>query len=240
MPRPVVLPSGGWLTECRGYQIDLLSWCPGDTLTATIEPDGVSRGLPHLSRLGETMAKLHLLSDAWERPEKFDRPKWDHDGLLGAAPLWGRFWANPTLDRDDHIALQDFRDRASHRLIACQDELDFGLIHADLIPDNVLVDNDRLHLIDFDDGGFGYRLFELATALIRYIEMPEYEAIKQALLEGYLQHRMIDLSHFDLFMGLRAVTNLGWIADRLTEAGARERNEKAIRIARKLALAPDF
>ena len=40
------------------------------------------------------------------------------------------------------------------------------MIHADLVPENVLVDGDSIRLIDFDDAGFGWHHFEIATALI--------------------------------------------------------------------------
>ena len=33
----------------------------------------------------------------------------------------------------------------------------------DLVRENVMVDGDKLQLIDFDDGGFGFNLYDLAT-----------------------------------------------------------------------------
>ncbi len=39
----------------------------------------------------------------------------------------------------------------------------FGMIHADLDPANVLVQDGRVTLIDFDDAGYGWHLYELAS-----------------------------------------------------------------------------
>ena len=41
----------------------------------------------------------------------------------------------------------------------------FGLIHADAHLDNVLFDGQQARLIDFDDCGFGYRIYDVAVAL---------------------------------------------------------------------------
>ena len=41
----------------------------------------------------------------------------------------------------------------------------YSMIHADFVAENVLVDEGRVRLIDFDDAGFGWHLFELATSL---------------------------------------------------------------------------
>ncbi|MGB0824165.1 MAG: phosphotransferase [Alphaproteobacteria bacterium] len=46
--------------------------------------------------------------------------------------------------------------------------LPLRLIHADLIPDNVMRGSDgSLHLIDFDDCCWGFREFDLATTISR-------------------------------------------------------------------------
>ena len=46
-------------------------------------------------------------------------------------------------------------------------DFDLGLIHADMVHENILIDGSSLVIIDFDYCGFGYRLFDLATALTK-------------------------------------------------------------------------
>jgi Ser/Thr protein kinase RdoA (MazF antagonist) len=41
----------------------------------------------------------------------------------------------------------------------------FGLIHADLHLDNALFWRDDVRIIDFDDCGFGYWLYDIAVSL---------------------------------------------------------------------------
>ena len=59
--------------------------------------------------------------------------------------------------------------------------------------------------IDFDDGGFGYRLFEVATALLKHRGAADYAALAEALIEGYRAERELDATPLPLFMALRAV-----------------------------------
>jgi len=48
------------------------------------------------------------------------------------------------------------RDLARVDLAASESDLEQGLIHADLLTENVMVDGTHLAFIDFDDGAFGF------------------------------------------------------------------------------------
>jgi len=114
--------------------------------------------------------------------------------------------------------------------------LDYGLIHADLVPGNVMVDGQYIKLIDFDDGGFGYRIFEIATALHKFTPAADYPILRAALIAGYTAERQIDLTLLDLFLAIRSVTYVGWNIARLEEAGGIERNARFIGAARNMVL----
>ncbi|WP_297768977.1 phosphotransferase [uncultured Roseovarius sp.] len=121
-------------------------------------------------------------------------------------------------DRTLFLAL---RDQAIATLKNIGDDLDYGLIHADPVRENIMLDGDRLQLIDFDfdfdfdDGGFGFRLFDIATALLKNLTEPDYPDLRVALTEGYTSRRPIDLRVLDLFIALRSATYVGWIMTRM-------------------------
>ena len=86
-----------------------------------------------------------------------------------------------------------------------------------MIPDNLMISNDELVLIDFDDAGFGYYMFELATILHPLQEHVDYEDLKGALLAGYQAFRSLseeDLAYLEAFRLARALSYLGWYNDR--------------------------
>lgn len=235
VPHPVASMSGDLLRSVDGIQVSVLEWLPGDILGAA------EKGLPPSGRaglyssLGRELARLHEVSDAWRPPEGFVRQAWDREGLLGERPVWNRFWENPALTSRQRETLEETREVAGRELARIGDSLDQGLIHADILVDNVLVEDGRVKLIDFDDGGPGYRLFELATPLFKLRGDPDCAALRVAMLEGYRSVRPLDDGPMDLFILLRALTYVGWIITRMEIEGAEERCRQSIEVATGMA-----
>ena len=86
----------------------------------------------------------------------------------------------------------------------------------------------EVFLIDFDDGGFGFRLFDLATTANRLDRHDPTGAASAQFLAGYLRARPIDLTTLPLFRALRAMSYVGWVITRLHEPGAAQRSTRFI------------
>lgn len=238
VPAPVPALDGSTLQRVEGTQVSMLTWLDATPLGMIGVPLDVPDRRSTFHALGVEMAKLHDVSDRWTRPETFQRWSWDRDGLLGETPVWDRFWENPTVDEDYREMLTTFRKHALERLAVEQGSLDFGLIHADLVPENVMrAEDGTLYMIDFDDGGFGFRLFDIATALIKHRYEPDFLDLRAVLIDGYHSRRALDMGALDFFMALRAVTYIGWIITRLGEDGASARNERFLAQAKALITA---
>jgi Ser/Thr protein kinase RdoA (MazF antagonist) len=234
VPRPRPSLGGALLENVAGQHVDMVGWLAGQPLGRSGERLQLADAPAAFRRLGREMARLHAACDAWQRPAGFVRRAWDVQGLVGEAPLWGRFWDNPTLDAETRRLFTRFRHAALRDLEAGSAALDQGLIHADLVRENVLLDGPLIRLLDFDDGGFGFRLFDVATVLLKNLTEPRYADLQAALLDGYAGARPLDDRKLGLFMALRAVTYVGWIVPRLAEDGASARNERLIALARQL------
>jgi Ser/Thr protein kinase RdoA (MazF antagonist) len=233
VPTPVLSTSKALLHVVESVQIDVLTWLSGSTMDQALN-DQVNRA-DLFERLGKDMARLHEASDAWAPPDGFVRCSWDRNGLIGDAPLWDRFWDNSHLSKEDRTMFLAMREKANIELTYLERTLDYGLIHADLVAANVMVDGSTLQMIDFDDGGFGFRLFDLATALLKHLDAPDYPALRAALIKGYTSMRPIDLAALDLFMMLRAATYVGWNITRMKEKDAASRNARFIDTTKRLA-----
>lgn len=230
VPAPIPAADGRLLVVVGGVACSLLSWVEGAPILRAGEP--LPPDAPDRYRaLGAALARLHVLADAWKIPSGFVRPAWDAAGLLGDAPLWGRFWENPALTPGERALLLAVRDRARDWLRQYAPAFDYGLIHADAVRENVLIRGRRAALIDFDDCGFGFRLFDLATALHPVTEAPDYAAIRAALLAGYRGGRALaapEEAALPAFLMLRGLTYVGWIVTRMDVPGAAARQRLAI------------
>jgi len=234
VPRPLPSQHGNLVEQVGDTLVDLLTWLPGQPIGAQGQLEVADRtGM--CRALGELLAQMHAISDAWTPPPGFTRPAWDRAGLLGDAPVWGPFWDNPGLTRDQRATLLKARARADADLARIEHSLDYGLIHADALSENILIHEGTLSLIDFDDGGWGFRDFELATFLMRFLPAPDYPDLRAALLDGYASRRAVDTESLDLFILLRALTYPGWVIPRLHEPGGAERSARAIATALPLA-----
>jgi Ser/Thr protein kinase RdoA (MazF antagonist) len=192
--------------------------------------------------IGSLAAQLHNQSCGWQEPAGFSRHAWDEQGLVGENPLWGRFWELAALTDEQRQLLITIRTQVASDLARyAADESNvsqYSLIHADFVAENLLVDGEKVRLIDFDDAGYGWHLFELATAL--YFEMEEsyYPVARDALIAGYRCHRQLSeqqLSYLPLFLMARGLTYLGWVHTRPETQTAKEMTPMLIGKACQLA-----
>lgn len=218
VPRPLPSADDSLLREIDGYHADLLTWLNGRPMGATGMPLDLEDREGTFRKIGELMARVHQISDNWALPEDFERKRWDLEGLLGDPPLWDRFWDNPGLSSDERERVVEARDRLRSEILKA--DLDVGLIHADMLRENVMIDGETLGLIDFDDSGFGFRLFDVATALFKNRSEPDYSSLEAAFLVGYRSVRMLDTTLLPQFMLIRALSYLGWIITRMDEPGS--------------------
>lgn len=225
-------------------QVDMLSWLDGTQVGAveTLASPGGNADLVEVYRqAGIVAARLHDHSAAWTLPAGFVRHAWDEEGLLGENPFWGRFLDLAALDAQDVALIREACGKARAGLADFgRTERNYGLIHADLVPENLLRSPEGLMLIDFDDAGFGWHMFELATALYFHLDEPYYPDIRDALVEGYRSVRPLpeeDWARLPLFMLLRSLTYLGWVHTRHETQTAHELTPMLVERTRQVAKA---
>jgi Ser/Thr protein kinase RdoA (MazF antagonist) len=203
----------------------MTTWFEGSSLSDHLETSSdIVERVRTFHRIGEIAAAIHNQSSRWKEPTDFARRRLDLDGLLGEAPLWGRFWEHADLTSAEVALLLRAREGARASLRAYGERPDnFSLIHADLHPDNIVYDGESLALIDFDDSGYGWHMYEFASALIEYRFAPGFGALRDALLEGYRERRPLaaqDADMLPVFLLIRGMAIMGWFHQRPEHAGS--------------------
>lgn len=139
--------------------------------------------------LGGLAARMHRHARRWPRPPGFTRLTWDFETSLGeAAPHWGRWRDGLGLTPDAEALFARTVALIGRRLAAYGKGPErFGLIHGDLRLANLLVDGDAVKVIDFDDCGFGWFMYDAATPVSFHEEAPQVPDLIAAWIDGYRQ-----------------------------------------------------
>lgn len=240
VPVPRALPAldGELLVRLpSGRHASVIEWIEGPPFGTAGVPLAGSRAaqVARFHALGDLVAQLHDGTDRLVLPDWFRRPRWDIDGLTGPAPFWGRFWEHPALDDAGRRTLTAARDHVRAALTAHLAEGgDFGLIHADVLRENVLMAPGQPMLIDFDDSGFGFRGYDLGTMLSQTLREPDLPHLARALVDGYAARRPVARQLIPVFTLARCCASVGWVMPRLAPGDP----VHASHLARALDLAP--
>lgn len=215
-PVPAGLPGlNGDLVQPAGRGLaSAIAWLPGQPIgRAGTALSGTAADQAAWHRdLGRLLARIHDLTDRLTLPADFTLPRWDADGFTGESPLWGRFWDHPLAMASEAARLREARRWLAGTLAPLQD---IGPIHADVLRENILVNEGSLCLIDFDDSGIGYRLYDLGTALSQSLYEPAFKDLRAALIDGYGEVRPCDPALVDAFTLARCLASVGWMMNRL-------------------------
>ncbi len=214
VPQPVPTLEGELLTTIitpgvpQGKIVSLMRWIDGRRLSKGFLPN-------HLHAWGQLMAKLHEYAAGWQPPVGFYRPHWDWAGQLG-----GRDFPYPVEELVASMPkrFQEPFQLVSHQAYEVMESLGtgsdaYGMIHADMYPENLLFKTGEVFPIDFEDCGYGYWMWDIAVALCYWPWTDGWYWMRDAFLEGYAQVRTLpesQLVHLDLFMAAQYATMVLW------------------------------
>lgn len=210
VPRPLSGVNGETVQDIAPDRTAVLFACePG------VEPAEDAPLVPLFRTLGRYAAILHAHVAEWSRPGWFERPEWTVDSILDADGLWGDWRQAPGVDESLRGRLHDVDAELRRRFAAYGRGADrFGLIHADMRLANLLVDGEYVTLIDFDDCGFCWYLYDLAASL-SFIEMrDDLHELIDAWRGGYEALRPLsdeDVAMIGPMILLRRMALTAWI-----------------------------
>jgi len=213
-PRPVPAENGTLLC----------SFADGDTRRYVVafehmsgkEPDPSDDLVKWYGRLGEINARLHMHSRDWKRPPSFVRKVWNFNTIIGKDNYWGDWRKGLGLTEDGRALLERAAKQLEEQTRAYGTGPDrFGLIHCDMRPANLLVDGNRLGVIDFDDCGLSWFAYDFAAA-VSFLETEPYLGdLMAAWVDGYRKVSPLskeDEASLPMFVMLRRMQLTAWVA----------------------------
>jgi Ser/Thr protein kinase RdoA (MazF antagonist) len=217
VPAPVPTADGKLLTSIitpgipNGRVVSLMRWLDGRSIRNGLRPK-------HLTALGRAVAQMHSFSEGWHPPSEFTRPDWDWEAQLGGCmfdhPLEELVESMPVKSREPFQVIS--REAKQVMQALGKDSDAYGLIHADLYPENVLYKAGNAYPIDFEDCGFGYWMWDNAVALCQWAWGEDWKRMRNAFREGYSQIRSLpetQWAQLDLFVATQFATMLLWASE---------------------------
>ena len=172
--------------------------------------------------LGAISARMHEHVRRWPRPGGFARPRWDYEHSIGSRGHWGAWQDGLGMGADERRQLERLDRTIAARLRAFGQDLDrFGLIHADMRLANLLIDHDQVKVIDFDDCGFSWYMYDFATAVSFMEDHPSVPELRDAWVRGYRATGELDAAaeaELQTFVMLRRLLLVAWIGSHHTFA----------------------
>ena len=182
-------------------------------------PEEIGNLTAEFKALGAIAAKCHLHVMTWEKPTAFERLTWDVETVFGTKPTWGNWRDAPGVSAKVQQTLETVENHIRHRLeIYGKAKNRYNLIHADMRLANLLVDQNGIRVIDFDDCGYGWFMYDFAAAISFVEDDPRIPECKSAWLEGYQTQRRLsaeDIQEIDTFVMLRRMALLAWIGSHM-------------------------
>jgi Ser/Thr protein kinase RdoA (MazF antagonist) len=199
------------VTLSSGRAASVIEWIEGEPLgeAGVPFPTPLPLLLERHRALGRLIRQLHDTTARLTLPPDFQRPRWDLDGLTGESPFWGRFWDHPSASPEQRATLIRARHALRERLATLPP---VQLVHADVLRENVLVNDGSVFLIDFDDSGWGFPLYDLGTTMSQNLYEPACADIRDALMEGY---GTTDRGMVETMTLARTCASVGWTMPRL-------------------------
>lgn len=209
---PDVIPSkAGRLIESIGsYTCTIFSFVSGAILK-NIGKDELARVF---REIGQITAILHNQAEHWDGASQIKRFTWDYETLIGKNCRWGSWQEYNGISEADKALFFEAHRKIKTRLDHFgKSPSRFGLIHSDLHVQNIIRQGSQLKVIDFDDCGFGWFLYDLASSLLSYSENLDF--LIESWLSGYRTVRTLskeDEAEIPTFILMRRLVRLGWLA----------------------------
>lgn len=236
---PAILPSGSGeqvisAQDSTGEQRHavMFEFMPG------VEPTE-ERMVQDFETLGAITARLHNHAKHWSRPASFTRFTWDFDTALGENGHWGSWRDGLAMGPGELEILGRLSETIGRRLQAYGKSSDrFGLVHADMRLANLLVSGSDVTVIDFDDCGLSWFMYDLGSSVSFIEDHPLIPEMVDSWVTGYRSVTDLsreDVSELETFIMFRRLLLVAWVGSHQDTDTGKEMGDNFTKVSCDLA-----
>lgn len=211
VPRLLLTRDGEAVARMGNRHAVLMTWLPGTLMGKRLTE-------ANLQKTGELFARLHVHAASWTRPPDFPEKRFDRflsrgetEALFSDARLADYIPA-------DLVTVRGMAERVNAHYDAL-DPADLRVIHCDLWHDNIKLHRGRLLPFDFEDTILGYRLHDIAMAMLDLAEDTDtesyYDRLLPAFRAGYESLLPWPVGSLETLQMGRVLWRLNWVANRI-------------------------
>lgn len=208
-------PLINWEDEER-YMV-LCNWIAGK------EPSVFNKNFALL--LGEMTAKLHLAAELFSK--KIDVLHIDNQ-LIGLVK--DKILKTEKLNKSQVKQLHFAFEKINNLLLETGKEKEnYGLIHSDLHFDNMILNENELSPIDFDEVAYGHFLTDIAVTFNEMGSLHNHKTLKKYYQIGYKKHRKLPENFVEIILKFQVVSAalyLNWYCEEGNEDVRQKQNLK--------------
>jgi len=203
------VPVGQPVPSVNGNYIETFG--DGYYISAQTEAQGAEIGLDHTDlsvyeAWGKSLGKLHAVSRRYTPSPDIDY----------AFPTVQQFWKNikSTIHTQAPPEIQAIYADLTDYISNLPDH-DYGLIHGDYRPGNVIWDGTTARTVDFDEPNYHWYIADVSRALLEFHDRPmeQRQAFRKAFMRGYATEHTIDdfwVTQLTKFAQWRGLLMYGW------------------------------
>ncbi len=198
-----------------GFHALLMRWLPGTLLGKQLTAE-------NLAKMGELFGQLHQHAGNWQPPADFPTQRFDRMIARGEPDLLLSDATVALYPPDVAVGIAQMCEAVA-AAYAALDPADLRVIHCDLWHDNIKVHRGVLYPFDFEDTIWGYRIHDIAMAMLDLYEVmaqARYEQLLTAFRSGYERHLPWPEGSLELLQIGRMLWRTNHFANHLDRYGA--------------------
>ncbi len=213
VPQPIINKNGEYVVKIQMPEYEDFRYVDCTKFEQGDAPLQIPK-LELFKELGEIIGKVHNNSEHFKKPEYYNRIVWNANTTFSRKNNYHYeyYKENSAFNKEDLKILDEGEKKICQKLETYgQSSQNYGLIHSDFRFSNILLDKEKFTVLDFDDCGEGWYMYDLGSVLAFNEDRDDAKQIMDMVFEGYSKVRTLRQQDLDMFETFQLLRRYGMI-----------------------------